>query len=178
MNRIRGGMMMTAKTMNNINGNIRSIKAMTKQRGHILEIFGVIVFFATAGVFGVVQAATLDDISYSVLPGERVQLKIELSEAMQGEPLSFTIDNPARIALDFPNTSLGGVEKNQSIDVGVAHSVSAVEASGRTRVVLNLVKSVPYEVDVQGSSVTVTLGGDASGVSMANMPSTNSGYSG
>lgn len=169
---------MTANTMNNINGNIRGIKAMTKQLGHILEIFGVVVFFTTAGLFGVVQAATLDDISYSVLPGERVQLKIELSEAMQGEPLSFTIDNPARIALDFPNTSLGGVEKNQSIDVGVAHSVSAVEASGRTRVVLNLVKSVPYEVDVQGSSVTVTLGGDASGVSMANMPSTNSGYSG
>ncbi|MFT5425092.1 MAG: type IV pilus assembly protein PilQ [Gammaproteobacteria bacterium] len=165
--------------MNNINGNIiRSIKAMTKQLGHILGIFGVVVFFATAGLFGIVQAATLDDISYSVLPGERVQLKIELSEAMQGEPLSFTIDNPARIALDFPNTSLGGVEKNQSIDVGVAHSVSAVEASGRTRVVLNLVKSVPYEVDVQGSSVVVTLGGDASGVSTANMPSTNSGYTG
>ena len=151
---------------------------MTKQFSHILEIFGVIVFFATAGLFGVVRAATLDDISYSVLPGERVQLKIELSEAMQGEPLSFTIDNPARIALDFPNTSLGSVEKNQSIDIGVAHSVSAVEASGRTRVVLNLVKSVPYEVDVQGSSVTVTFGDDASGVSTANLPASNSGYTG
>ncbi|MCK5669212.1 MAG: type IV pilus secretin PilQ family protein, partial [Gammaproteobacteria bacterium] len=36
--------------------------------------------------------------------------------------------------------------------------------AGRTRVVLNLVKSVPYEIDVQGSSVTVTLGAaDVSG---------------
>jgi len=147
----------------NINGNTRGIKAMTKRFSHILTIFGVIGIFAATGFSTVVQAATLDDISYSVLPGERVQLKIELSEAMQGEPLSFTIDNPARIALDFPNTSLGsGVSKNQSIDVGVAHSVSAVEAAGRTRVVLNLVKSVPYEVDVQGSSVTVTLGGSVS----------------
>lgn len=151
---------------------------MTKQLSHILEFFSAVVFFATAGLFGVVQAATLDNISYSVLPGERVQLKIELSEAMQGEPLSFAIDHPARIALDFPNTSLGDVEKNQSIDVGVAHSVSAVEASGRTRVVLNLVKSVPYEVDVQGSSVTVTLGGDVSGVSTANLPTANSAYTG
>ncbi len=150
---------------------------MTRQFSHVLEFFGVVVFFAATGFFGVVQAATLNDISYSVLPGERVQLKIELSEAMQGEPLSFTIDNPARIALDFPNTSLGGVEKNQSIDVGVAHSVSAVEASGRTRVVLNLVRSVPYEVDVQGSSVTVTLGG-ASAARTANLPALSSAYTG
>ena len=155
--------MMTANY--NINGNNRGIKAMTKRLSHVLTIFGIMGVFAATGFSTVVQAATLDDISYSVLPGERVQLKIELSEAMQGEPLSFTIDNPARIALDFPNTTLGsGTSKNQSIDVGVAHSVSAVEAAGRTRVVLNLVKSVPYEIDVQGSSVTVTLGAaDVSG---------------
>jgi len=151
---------MTADYMNKINGNIRGIKAMTKQLGHIVSIFGFMGFFAVA------QAATLDDISYSVLPGERVQLQIELSEPMQGEPLSFTIDNPARIALDFPNTTLGAVTKNQSIDVGVAHSVSAVEAAGRTRVVLNLVRSVPYEIDVQGSTVTVTLG-DVSGAAVS-----------
>ncbi len=149
--------MMTANY--NINGNTRGIKAMTKRLSHVLTIFGIMGVFAATGFSTVVQAATLENISYSVLPGERVQLKIELSEAMQGEPLSFTIDNPARIALDFPNTSLGtGASKNQSIDVGVARSVSAVEAAGRTRVVLNLVKSVPYEIDVQGSSVTVTLG--------------------
>ncbi len=152
---------MTADYMNKINGNIRGIKAMTKQLGHIVSIFGFMGFFAVS------QAATLDDISYSVLPGERVQLQIELSEPMQGEPLSFTIDNPARIALDFPNTTLGAVTKNQSIDVGVAHSVSVVEAAGRTRVVLNLVRSVPYEIDVQGSTVTVTLGGDVSGAAVS-----------
>jgi len=172
MNRIRGGMMMTANTMSNINGNIRGIKAMTKQLGHIVSIFGFMGFFAVS------QAATLEGISYSVLPGERVQLQIELSEPMQGEPLSFTIDNPARIALDFPNTSLGGVKKNQSIDVGVAHSVSAVEAAGRTRVVLNLVKSVAYEVDVQGSSVTVTLGADVSSVGVASSAGSSGAYGG
>jgi type IV pilus assembly protein PilQ len=165
-------MMMTANTISNINGNIRGIKAMTRQLSHIVSIFGFMGFFA------VLQAATLDDISYSVLPGERVQLQIELSEPMQGEPLSFTIDNPARIALDFPNTSLGGVKKNQSIDVGVAHSVSAVEAAGRTRVVLNLTKTVVYEVDVQGSSVTVTLGSDASSTGVTSSAGSSGAYTG
>jgi type IV pilus assembly protein PilQ len=146
-------------TANQINSNDRGIQAMTKRISHIVtNFFSLMVLFAIAGFSVTVQAATLDSISYSVLPGERVQLQIELSEPMDGEPLNFTIDNPARIALDFPNTQLGSVKKSQSIDVGVAHSVSAVEAAGRTRVVLNLVQSVPYEIDVQGSSVIVTLG--------------------
>ncbi len=146
-------------TANHINSNDRGIQAMTKRISHIVtNLSSLVVLFAIAGFSATVQAATLDNISYSVLPGERVQLQIELSEPMEGEPLNFTIDNPARIALDFPNTQLGSVKKSQSIDVGVAHSVSAVEAAGRTRVVLNLVKSVPYEIDVQGSTVIVTLG--------------------
>ena len=148
-----------------------SIQAMTNRLGHIVTIFGLMC------VFSISQAGTLDNISYSVLPGERVQLQIELSEPVQEEPLSFTIDNPARIALDFPNTTLGAVAKNQSIDVGVAHSVSAVEAAGRTRVVLNLVKSVGYDVEIQGSTVTVTLSGDASSSSIATASAPTSTYS-
>lgn len=167
--------MISANHMNHINSNVRGIQAMTKRAmtkrlSHIVTIISLMGIFAAVGFSSVVQAATLDDISYSVLPGERVQLKIELSEPMQGEPMSFTIDNPARIALDFPNTTLGAVTKNQSIDVGVATSVSVVEAAGRTRVVLNLVRSVAYEIDVQGSSVTVTLGGVDSSSSMAAGP--------
>ena len=175
---------MTANHVNHINSNIRGIQVMTKlmaitkRLSHIVTIFSLMGIFAAVGFSSAVQAATLDDISYSVLPGERVQLKIELSEPMQGEPMSFTIDNPARIALDFPNTTLGAVTKNLSIDVGVATSVSVVEAAGRTRVVLNLVRSVAYEIDVQGSSVTVTLGGDDSGISVAGPSGTTGAYAG
>src|SRR4030067_3088080 len=56
---------------------------------------------------------TLDNISYSALPGDRVQVKLELSEALQSDPLNFTIDNPARIALDFPGIGLNLPEKSQ-----------------------------------------------------------------
>ena len=157
-------------TANNINSNTRGVQMMANRLGHIATIFGLMCVFTLS------QAATLDDISYSVLPGERVQLKIELSEPMQDEPLSFSIDNPARIALDFPNTTLGAVAKNQSIDVGVAHSVSVVEVAGRTRVVLNLIKSVAYDIEVQGSTVTVTLAGDVSSSTIASSPGTTAAY--
>ena len=72
-------------------------------------------------------------------------------------PRAFTIDNPARIALDFADTGLNLADRHRAIGVGPAQSVSAVEAGGRTRVVLNLVRQVPYELRVEGSAVVVTL---------------------
>ncbi|MEM7466402.1 MAG: AMIN domain-containing protein, partial [Pseudomonadota bacterium] len=105
------------------------------------------------------HAASLDDISYTSLPGDRVQIKLSLSEPLGADPLSFTIDNPARVALDFPATSLNVSKKNQAIGVGNAESVTAVEADGRTRVVLNLVQLVPYSIETQGDTVVVTLDG-------------------
>lgn len=105
------------------------------------------------------QSQTLDGISYSALPGDRVEVKLQLSQPVGAEPMHFTIDNPARIALDFPDTGLNLDKRTQNIGVGMAHSVSAVEASGRTRVVLNLTESVPYELRTEGNSVVLVLEG-------------------
>jgi type IV pilus assembly protein PilQ len=102
------------------------------------------------------SAQTLDDMSYSSLPGDRVQVKLTLSEPVPS-PLSFAVDNPARVALDFPGVGLKLEQKSQSIGVGMARGVTAVEAGGRTRVVLNLVKLVPYDVKVDGNVVYLTL---------------------
>ncbi len=106
------------------------------------------------------QGLTLDSISFSSMPGERVQVRLSLSEPPP-EPLSFAIDDPARLALDFPGVTVNLPRKSQTIGVGMARSITAVEAGGRTRVVLNLVKLVPYTMDVQGREVVVTLEGGA-----------------
>jgi Type II secretory pathway, component HofQ len=118
-------------------------------------------------------AATLDDITYSSLPGDRVQMELKLSEPLSADPLNFTIDNPARIVLDFPDTALNITEKSKTIGIGVAHSVTAVEAAGRTRVVLNLVELVPYDMEVLGDKVRITL--TSAGVAAATAPSTVAG---
>ena len=124
--------------------------------------FGAVVTALIATVLaGIVTstavfATTLDSVSFSKLPGDRVQIRLELSESVD-KPLSFAIDNPARVALDFPGVSLELAEKTQNIGVGMARSVTAVEAGGRTRVVLNLVQLVPYELEVDGSAVVLTL---------------------
>ena len=101
-------------------------------------------------------AATLDEISYATLPGNQVQLKFSMSGDVK-EPISFTTDNPARIALTFADTASQVKKKSTSISVGVARSVTAVEAGGRTRVVVNLVKLVPYSLVRKGNDFFVTL---------------------
>ena len=115
------------------------------------------------------QEATLDDISFAQLPGNRVQVQLTFSETAGDDPLSFAIDNPARIALDFPGVKLNLARRTENIGVGMARSVTAVEASGRTRVVLNLIKLVPYSVDRSANTVVVTLDsvGEAATVGLA-----------
>ncbi len=98
----------------------------------------------------------LESIEYAGLPGNRVQIIMSMSQPVEN-PLSFTIDNPARIALDFPATASKLEKRSQTIGVGAAKSITAVEAQGRTRVVVNLVEMVPYETRVEGNKVLVTL---------------------
>lgn len=114
-----------------------------------------------AGLLMATQAMAenaLRDISYSTLPGNRVQISMDLEEAPEA-PSSFTIDNPARITFDFPDTRNRLSERNVRIGVGVVEGVSIAEASGRTRVVLNLSEMTDYETELDGSTFHVFLGG-------------------
>jgi len=112
---------------------------------------------------------SLEAVEVSSLPGSRVQIKFSMS-APAAEPLSFTIDNPARIAMDFAATSNNLAKRTTQVGVGAARSISAVEARGRTRVVLNLLRLVPYETRVEGNNVYVILDSTGAAMSMASPP--------
>ncbi|MDH3888508.1 MAG: type IV pilus secretin PilQ [Gammaproteobacteria bacterium] len=99
---------------------------------------------------------TLQSVDVAGLPGNKAQITLTLSNPAPA-PLSFTIDNPARIALDFPNTSNGLAQRSQEIGIGMAESLTAVEAQGRTRVVVNLVDMVPYEAHAEGNKIILTV---------------------
>jgi type IV pilus assembly protein PilQ len=109
---------------------------------------------------GVLAANTLQDISYSALPGNKLQIVLTTA-APASEPLSFSTDNPARIALDFADTQSGLASKNIAVGVGMVRSISAVEADGRTRVVVNLIESTPHHIQTSGNQVIVTVGAEA-----------------
>ncbi|MEW8565181.1 MAG: type IV pilus secretin PilQ [Candidatus Thiodiazotropha endolucinida] len=100
--------------------------------------------------------ASLKSIEFSALPGDRVQISLGLSAPVD-DPVSFTTENPARISLDFTGVSNDLEYKTKVIGVGPAHSVTALQAGNRTRVVINLTSLVGYNTEVQGSDVLVTL---------------------
>jgi len=99
----------------------------------------------------------LQDIQVQSLPGDRVELKLIMSGTAP-EPLAFTIDDPARIALDLADTTLGLTSRRRDVNMGPLDTVLTAEANGRTRVVLNLGTMVAYETRASGNTVTVILG--------------------
>lgn len=99
----------------------------------------------------------LQDIQVQSLPGQRVELKLIMS-GTASEPLAFTIDDPARIALDLANTSLGLTSRRRDVNIGPLDTILTAEANGRTRVVLNLDSMVSYETRTSGNTVTIILG--------------------
>jgi len=117
----------------------------------------VTLVFAMAIGSTSVLANTLQDVSFTSLPGDRVEIRLMMSDSA-ALPGTFTIDNPARIAMDFPGTTLGWDTKSKNISIGIARSINAVQAGGRTRVVINLAKMVEYETIVEGNDIYITLG--------------------
>jgi type IV pilus assembly protein PilQ len=88
-----------------------------------------------------------------------VLLTIQLKEPVKDTPPSFSIANPARIAIDLAGADnrvgRNAVEFNQ----GDLRSVNIVQAQERTRIVLNLRRSLNHSVSVSGNTVQVALGG-------------------
>jgi type IV pilus assembly protein PilQ len=121
------------------------------------------------------DARRLEGIDVQPLAGQQVELRLRLSGAAP-EPTTFTIDDPARISLDLPNTTLAVESRRQDANVGPLTTVLAAEANGRTRVVMNLNAMVPYQTRVEGNNVYVLLGqapGEGAGPSFAAQSNQN-----
>jgi type IV pilus assembly protein PilQ len=132
--------------------------SLTVSRSNILRAASLMLIAGLALATQQVQAASnaLLDISHVTLPGNKQQLALTLS-GPASEPRAFTIDNPARIALDLADTANQLDQRNMRISAGLLQNVTAVEAGGRTRVVINLASMTPYSTAVQGNQLFVTL---------------------
>ena len=105
---------------------------------------------------------SLDSIDYSVLSAKNAQILLTLSSPSNEQPYSFTIDNPARLSIDLPNTSLNVQQKYIPVDSGLIKNIRVVEAGGRTRLVVSLLEIVPYEIRAENNQVFITLSGSDS----------------
>ena len=112
--------------------------------------------------FGDASARALIGLDYSVMTGNTIQVVFTFDDAAVA-PRTFTIDEPARIALDFGETENKLEQRSMQVGIGAMQSIITAASKNRTRVVLNLSQQADYATSVSGNQVTLTLaGGDRS----------------
>ncbi|MGH8314590.1 MAG: AMIN domain-containing protein, partial [Steroidobacterales bacterium] len=104
------------------------------------------------------QAAnTIEALTVSKGSSGRTIVRVQLKAPLANPPAGFAINNPPRIALDFPDTGNGLGRAAQDVGDPALRSVNVVQAGNRTRVVFNLNKPQSFETQLEGNAVVVTL---------------------
>ena len=101
-------------------------------------------------------ANVLQNISHAPGANGRVDIILQFAGPIADAQV-FTTDNPPRIAIDLPDTHNGLVERRVTVGNGSASAVSAAEANGRTRVVVDLFRPAAYESRIEGNRLVLSV---------------------
>jgi len=102
------------------------------------------------------EANSIQSISASNELGGKVVVTVAMKSMPGGQPASFTINTPPRIAFDFPNTENGLGKSTQEFGEGDLRSANIVQAGSRTRLVINLSQMLSYETRIEGNNLLIT----------------------
>lgn len=142
---------MTEKSLSRMLGRYFGPKLQQQYRKAEILGFAALCFLAS----GTASAGdALKNVSFQPLPGGAVEIALEL-EAGTVEPKVFATSDPPRIAIDLADTANQFEARMLSISTGAAKAVTAVEAGGRTRVVIDLFRSAPYSSRREGRSLLI-----------------------
>ena len=145
-----------------------------KYKNHSMFLKLVRQIFVCLGVFGVALSAlaqpAIESVTGAVQGGTEI-VRIELSQPLTTIPAGFSIQSPARIALDFPGVSNAMGRSTVDVIQGNLKSVNVVQAGDRTRVVVNLKQSAAYRTEIQGKTLLVVMEGVAPTVASSTIPS-------
>ena len=115
-----------------------------------------------------VEAAVIEDIRFASLPNDVTEIRLDF-DGPAPEPAGYTIDQPARIAIDLMNATSALDSKYHTLGTGNTRSVTVVEAADRTRMIINLTELVGYETTVNGDSLIVRVGASVAGGSARSL---------
>lgn len=126
-----------------------------------LLLLAVFIFVAASKA----QANQLNDIQFSELPGSKVQLRLTFSD-IPPEPTGYTIEQPARIVMDFVGVESVLPEKKYSLGIGAARSAVIVSSEDRTRLIVNLDELPVYTSERQGNQLVMEIGAGTAATAM------------
>jgi type IV pilus assembly protein PilQ len=105
------------------------------------------------------HASTLKDVSFASLPGDRTEISLHF-DGVPPEAEGYTIEKPARIALDLKGVNSTLENKYHNLGLGNAKRMTVIGTKDRARVILDLVELVPYQTYVQGDRLVIMVGSD------------------
>ena len=114
----------------------------------------------------------IEDITFTAQPGAQLEVRLTFNEPPSADIESYTIEEPARIVFDFPDTKSGLEQKRFSLSQANTTSVMVLESGDRTRMIVNLVDLVPFESAVSGRQLTLMIGQEG-GQAMASYAARN-----
>ncbi|MBH1957329.1 MAG: type IV pilus secretin PilQ [Burkholderiales bacterium] len=151
-----------------MNKQIAELAAEVRVQESLPRLLGRVLRHALVSVMVVASAMPLlakaensiQAVSGSVQGGSEV-IRIELAEPLAEVPTGFSIQSPARIALDFQGISNSLGRSAIEINLGNMRSANVIQAGERTRVVLNLKTPAAYKAEIQGKSLLIILDSQA-----------------
>ena len=96
----------------------------------------------------------VEAITGSIQGGTEV-VRIDFTQPLGAVPAGFSIQAPARVALDVPGATNGMGKNSVEINQGNVRSVNIVQTGDRTRLVVNLKAPAGYRAQIQGKSLLV-----------------------
>ena len=140
-------------------------RSAVRRSGALLRGAATLLIAITASL---VEAAVIEDIRFASLPNDVTEIRLDF-DGPAPEPAGYTIDQPARIAIDLMNATSALDSKYHTLGTGNTRSVTVVEAADRTRMIINLTELVGYETTVNGDSLIVRVGASVAGGSARSL---------
>ena len=111
------------------------------------------------------RAATVTDLRANTLPGDGVEVRVSF-EGDAPEVKGYSIEQPARVALDLLDTRNQIEVKEHNLGSGNVRSLMVLGAKERTRLIFNLDQLTGYKTRIEGQELVITLGADNATPSM------------
>ena len=147
--------------MNNVSGVTRMItkhaSVATSGRSRPAPGLNALLVVALTWCGALKAENVLEEITYQPGPGGSVDIRMKLA-APPVDPKLFTTDSPARIAVDFDDTRSALAERRINVGSGATSAISAIEAGGRTRVVVELFRTTNYTSRLDGDTLVLSVG--------------------
>ncbi|MHB1143290.1 MAG: type IV pilus secretin PilQ [Thiobacillus sp.] len=144
------------------------VQKMTRHLFGIALITGLALPLALRAADAPPTGNAVQSIETTTLPGGKVVVRVSLKKALTAIPAGFTVGNPPRIALDLPDTGNAMGRNTVEANLGPLSNVNVVQAGTRTRLVLNLNKSVEYDATIDGTLLLIALGDVGAGSAPVN----------